>query len=459
MIAPLSLAVVAETLGALLQQGDASFTRVTTDSRQLQPGDLFVALRGANFDGHDFLCAAAEAGACGLVVEKFDATLALPQLIVQDTLIALGQIAALNRRAFAHPLIAITGSSGKTTVKTMVADILRERSSVLVTQGNFNNHIGVPLTLLQIAREHEFAVIEMGASSIGEIGYLCTLAQPDVALVNNVMPAHIAGFGSLEGVALAKGEIYLGLAAQGTAVVNIDDAFAPQWLAQLQQQSVIKVSLSDSSADCFARDITPAAEGTGFTLVVQENTIAIHLPTPGEHNVRNALAAAACAFAVGANLSEIKRGLENFVPVSGRLSRRRARCGALVIDDSYNANPGSVRAAINVLAVQPGQKILVLGDMGELGEHAESMHAEVGHFAKTQQVDRLLTVGSLSRHASEAFGESAQHFATHAALMPILNTLIDEQTTVLIKGSRSAKMDVIVRELCEVSSHSTGEQH
>jgi UDP-N-acetylmuramoyl-tripeptide--D-alanyl-D-alanine ligase len=458
MIAPLSLAAVAATLGALLQQGDARFTRVATDSRQLQPGDLFVALRGANFDGHDFLHTAANAGACGLVVEEFDASLSLPQLVVRDTLLALGQIARLNRDAFAHPLIAITGSSGKTTVKTMVADILRECGSVLMTQGNFNNHIGVPLTLLQIARDHEFAVIEMGASSIGEIGYLCTLAKPDVALVNNVMPAHIAGFGSLENVALAKGEIYLGLAAQGTAVINIDDAFAPQWLAQMQQQTVITVSLTDASADCFARNISATAECTSFTLVVQQDAIDINLPAPGEHNIRNALAAAACAFAVGASLSHIKQGLEKFVPVSGRLSRQHTPGGALVIDDSYNANPGSVRAAIQVLAAQPGQKVLVLGDMGELGEHAELLHAEIGRFAQAQQIHRLLTVGSLSRHASEAFGESGQHFASQAELMQVLNTLVDKHTTLLIKGSRSAKMDVIVRELCEVSSHSTGEQ-
>lgn len=458
MIAPLSLAAVAATLGALLQQGDARFTRVATDSRQLQPGDLFVALRGANFDGHDFLHTAANAGACGLVVEEFDASLSLPQLVVRDTLLALGQIARLNRDAFAYPLIAITGSSGKTTVKTMVADILRECGSVLMTQGNFNNHIGVPLTLLQIARDHTFAVIEMGASSIGEIGYLCTLAKPDVALVNNVMPAHIAGFGSLENVALAKGEIYLGLAAQGTAVINIDDAFAPQWLALIKQQTMITVSLTNASADCFARNISATAECTSFTLVVQQDAIDINLPTPGEHNIRNALAAAACAFAVGASLTHIKQGLEKFVPVSGRLSRQHTPDGALVIDDSYNANPGSVRAAIQVLATQPGQKVLVLGDMGELGEHAELLHAEIGRFAKAQQIHRLLTVGSLSRHASEAFGENGQHFATQAELMQVLNALIEKQMTLLIKGSRSAKMDVIVRELCEVSSHSTGEQ-
>jgi UDP-N-acetylmuramoyl-tripeptide--D-alanyl-D-alanine ligase len=463
MIAPLLMSQVTEfiraSLPAQLHGGDVAFTRVTTDSRQIQPGDLFLALRGERFDGHEFLAAAATAGACGLVVEQRNPDIALPQLVVRDSLLALGQIAALNRAAFHGPLMAITGSSGKTTVKTMIANILRECGSVLMTQGNFNNHIGVPLTLLQIDSQHEYAVIEMGASAEREIAYLCELAQPDIALINNVMPAHIEGFGSIEGIARAKGEIYQGLVAGGTAIVNLDDVFAAQWLAQLSNKKVQTVALSNEAANCFARDLQHTADGVRFTLVLQQQTINIELAASGEHSVRNALMAATCAAAAGATLAQIKKGLAGFAPVAGRMSRHVAPGGAVIIDDSYNANPGSVRAAIDVLAIEKMHTILVLGDMGELGEQAQALHADVGGYAKARGVNQLLSVGTLSRNASEAFGENAQHFATQAELIQHLKDEATNNKLILIKGSRSAKMDVVVRELCAASSDSTGEQH
>jgi UDP-N-acetylmuramoyl-tripeptide--D-alanyl-D-alanine ligase len=375
MIAPLTLMQVAEffreSLNANianveLHNGDAQFTSINTDTRSLVAGELFVALRGDRFDAHNFLAQAAEKGVCGLVVEKFDASITLPQLIVKDTLLALGQIAAMNRNAFKKPVLAITGSSGKTTVKTMLADILRECGNVHATKGNLNNHIGVPITLLQLKAGHDFAVIEMGASAIGEIAYLCSLAHPQVTMINNVMPAHIAGFGSIEGVAQAKGEIYESLSAQNadviksTAVINIDDQFSPQWLASVQA-NIIRVSLNNSQADCYAQNIKFTSDSAQFDLVLERKKITISVDVLGEHSVRNALMAAAMAYAVGASLENIQQGLAKFSPVGGRMSRHLGINNTLIIDDSYNANPGSVRAAIDVLAVRKGRSFFYLG--------------------------------------------------------------------------------------------------
>lgn len=463
MIAPLLLSQIAQftraKLNTELHGDDAAIARVVTDSRKLQPGDLFIALRGEHFDGHDFLQVAERQGAMGVVVEQLDSALKLPQLVVSNTLLALGQIAALNRAAFHGPLVAITGSSGKTTVKTMVASILRECNSVLVTEGSLNNHIGVPLTLLNIHAEHQIAVIEMGASAAGEIAYLCELARPDIAVINNVMPAHMQGFGSLAGIARAKAEIYQGLVRDGVAVVNIDDAFAPDWLAQLRGRKTITVSLTDETADCFARSPRCMANSVSFSLVLHQQTVDICLNALGEHSIRNALTAAACAAVAGANLQQIQAGLAAFAPVSGRMSRHIGHGGALIIDDSYNANPGSVRAAIDALAAMQQDTVLVLGDMGELGEQAEQLHAEIGSYARERGLSKLFTVGTLSRHAHESFGVGAQHFSSQPDLIDALKTIANAHTAILIKGSRSAKTDVIVRALCEVSSAAPGENH
>lgn len=459
MIAPLTLAQVAaycvESLNAQLKNGDASFTQVNTDTRTLAAGELFVALRGERFDAHDFLAQAAAKGVCGLVVEKFDPTIALPQLVVRDTLLALGQIAAMNRAAFTKPLLAITGSSGKTTVKTMLADILRECGKVHATKGNLNNHIGVPITLLQLTAEHDFAVVEMGASAIGEIAYLCSLAKPQVTMINNVMPAHIEGFGSIEGVAQAKGEIYQCLTANNVAVINADDKFAPQWLHDLKANKIC-VSLSNQQADCYASNMQYAESSVSFDLHLRHEKIAVVINALGEHSVRNALMAAAMASAVGASLQNIQQGLANFAPVAGRMSRHIGVNQALIIDDSYNANPGSVRVAIDVLAAREGQRILVLGDLAELGSNAAELHAELGVYAKQKAIDHLFTLGVLSRNASEAFGQKqgSHHFTDRQALAAELEKLATPQTTILIKGSRSSKMDVVVSALCSV-----GESH
>lgn len=463
MIKPLSLTAVADfiraqtvpnVLDVQLHNDDVEFTRVNTDTRTLEAGELFVALRGDRFDAHDFIEAAAAKKPCGLVVEKYYPAIALPQLVVSDSLLALGQIAALNRHLFTGPLIAITGSSGKTTVKTLVASILGEVGETLFTKGNFNNHIGVPLTLLQIEAQHKFAVIEMGASAKGEIAYLCSLGKPQVAMINNVMPAHIEGFGSIEGVALAKSEIYSGLVAGGTAVVNSDDQFAPQWLQLLGGKKIITVALHDTAADCFARNIQYTEDAIAFDLNIRSQVIPVYVNAQGEHSVRNVLMATACAIAVGANPQQIQRGLANFSPVAGRMSRHTGAQGALVIDDSYNANPGSVRAAIDVLA-QHKHGILVLGDLGELGEHAAELHAELGDYARAKNIKHLFTIGELSKYAAQRYGEGAQHFSAQAELVDQLKKLATPETTFLIKGSRSSKMDLVVRELCPVS----GEQH
>lgn len=463
MIKPLTLKWVEEFIAtqkplravtAQLKQGDVEFTRVNTDSRTLAAGELFVALRGERFDAHDFILDAVAKKPCALVVERFFPDIKLPQLVVSDSLLALGQIAALNRSLFLRPIIAITGSSGKTTVKTLLAGILAECGSVHATKGNFNNHIGVPLTLLQLEAHHEFAVIEMGASGPGEIEYLCCLAKPQIAMVNNVMAAHIQGFGSLQGVARAKGEIFASLPTTGTAVVNMDDRFAPDWLAGLTNRRVIRVAFQNSEADCFAQDIEPSANSIEFAINLHGASTQVSVNAQGEHNVRNALMAAACASAVGASLQQIKQGLANFAPVAGRMSRHIGFNNAHIIDDSYNANPGSVRAAIDVLA-QKTHGILVLGDLAELGPEAPQLHTELGEYARAKKITNLFTVGKLSENATQAFGKGALHFADQPSLVAHLKTIANKNTTLLIKGSRSAAMDLVVRALCD----SAGDLH
>ncbi len=452
MIAAITLSQVElycrESLGAELKNGDAAFMRVNTDTRNVSAGDLFVALRGENFDAHNFLSQAVEKNVCGLVVEKFNSAIALPQLVVKDTLQALGKIAAMNRNLFGGHLLAVTGSNGKTTVKTMLAQILCECGAVLATRGNFNNHIGVPLTLLQIDKQHQYAVIEMGASAIGEIAYSCSLAKPEVSMVNNVMPAHLEGFGSIEGVAQAKGEIYGSLPSNGCAVINIDDEFATQWLAQLKTKYT-RVSLRNVNADCYAKNILEVAGGLQFTLVMNHQEINVSLHSLGDHSVRNALMSAAMAAAVGATLLQIKCGLEKFLPVAGRMSHHLGLNQSKIIDDSYNANPGSVRAAIDVLAATDGERILVLGDLGELGDKAIALHIELGIYAKSK-IDKLFTLGTLSRHTGEAFG-SAENFTDRDSLIHALKKIVTPKTTLLIKGSRSARMDLVVVALCAIN--------
>lgn len=455
MIKPLSLKQVEEFIRAQLllrplnvqRYGDAEFTSVNSDTRNLVAGELFIAIRGERFDPHQFIEQAVAKNPCALVVEEYFPAIALPQLVVSDSILALGQIAALHRQLFQGRLIGITGSSGKTTVKTMVASILAECGKTHATKGNLNNHIGVPVTLLQLSADHQFAVVEMGASGPGEIGYLCSLAKPQITMINNVMPAHIEGFGSIEGVAKAKGEIYESLTAGTTAVVNVDDRFASSWLEKLTSPNIISVSLHNESANFHARAIQLSDEGVQFDLVSQAGVVSIALNAQGEHSMRNALMAAACAFAAGADLQNIQAGLAKFAPVAGRMSAHVGFNNVQLIDDSYNANPGSVRAAIDVLA-QKQCGILVLGDLAELGPDAARLHGELGDYARDKQLPHIFTLGKLSENASQHFGAGAQHFTDRERLVAHLKSIARADTTFLIKGSRSARMDLVVQALC-----------
>ena len=425
---------------------DTAFDAVSTDSRAIQAGDLFVALRGERFDGHDFVDDCLQHGAAAAMVDaRWQAGQTGPLLVVEDTRLALGTLASYWRGKFTLPMAAVTGSNGKTTVKEMLASILRANSAddaVLATQGNLNNDIGLPLTLLKLRAAHRYAVIEMGMNHPGEISYLTRLAKPGVALINNALPAHLEGLGSVEAVAHAKGEIFEGLADDGTAIINIDDQFAPLWKQLAAPRKVLTFGL-DHTADVSA-DYRLHSDRCELVLKTPQGEAAVLLPAPGMHNVRNALAATAAATAMGVLLSAIVGGLQQYGGVKGRLQRKTGLHGSTVIDDTYNANPASMRAAIDVLAACPGKRVLVLGDMGELGEAAAEMHREIGTYAKQAQLDRLLVLGELSKEMAAGFGTGAQHFESPEALGEELNKQLTADTTVLVKGSRFMRMERVV---------------
>jgi UDP-N-acetylmuramoyl-tripeptide--D-alanyl-D-alanine ligase len=447
MMRPITLAELAQRCHAKAPAQPLAFTSVTTDSRKLKRGDLFVALRGEHFDGHDFVSRVAGRGACGAVVEQADRALAMPQLVVDNTVQALGQLGALNREQFAGPVVGITGSSGKTTVKEMVAAILKQHGCVLVTRGNLNNHLGVPMMLLELDPQHRYAVIEMGASAIGEIAYLAGLAKPQVSVITNVGTAHIGGFGSVDRIAEGKAEIYRALPANGIAIINRDDCYSDDWLAMNAGRTVMTFS-ARTDADVMACDVAPDQAGCcGFSLCYRQQCVAVQLAVMGEHNVMNALAAAASALALGFSLDHVKAGLESVAPVAGRMQVKQGLHAATVIDDTYNANPGSVRAAIDALKSLPGKRVLVLGDMAELGDTAEDLHAELGCYAKQSGIDVLLSTGNLSAASARAFGEGAQHFANKQALVTTCLPLLGKNTVVLVKGSRSSAMEDVVQSL------------
>ena len=428
---------------------DTEFNSVSIDSRKTAQGDLFVALVGERLDAHNYLNQVADkAGAA--VVSKLDKQLPLAQWVVEDTTVALGQLAQLQREKFTGTVVAVTGSTGKTSVKELIASILGQLGSVHFTQGNFNNHIGVPLTLLSMETDADFAVIEMGASGGGEIGYLCAIAKPHIALINNVQLAHIEGFGSIEGVAAAKGEIYSGLQESGTAVLNIDQTWADQWRELIGDRDLITFSVDNPEADISATNIEVLDNGCcQFSLQTNMGNQLVSLSIPGRHSVANALAATACAVAAGANLKQIVTGLELAVSPARRLQIKTLPSGAVVIDDSYNASPSSMRAAIDVLAASAGRKILVLGDMAELGADKEELHRQVGDYAKNAGVDKLYTLGHLSALTSQAFG-GGEHFEDFDALKESLCREIfvgsDKRSDlcILVKGSRSSQMDLVV---------------
>ncbi len=450
---PLLLSQIALATGGELLGADCEVSRVVTDSRQLAPGDLFVALSGERFDGNAFVEQAQAAGASAAVVTRRP-SVELPCVLVADSRFALGQIAHLNRQSFNGPVIAISGSSGKTSCKEMLAAILRQRGAVLATRGNLNNEIGVPLTLLEIAQEHHCAVVEMGAAARGDIRYLCDFAHPDIALLTNAQRAHIAGFGSLEGVAHTKGEIYQALKSDGTAVINADDQFCELWCELAASRKRVLFSLNDPSADYYARDIQQdLSSGLRFTLVSPAGEVAIEMPLLGRHMVANALAAAAAAGAAGATLDDVRAGLAALQPVPGRLHPQRLSLpggGAItLLDDSYNANPGSVRAAIDLLADAPARSWLLLGHMAELGDDEREQHADIGAYAAQSGVDALWAVGPRAALVAEAFGDGGRAFDDRDAIARELPAQLKDGDVVLVKGSRSAAMDRVVQQMTQ----------
>lgn len=436
------LAQVAEATGGRLIGADMPLAGVSTDTRAITPGQLFVALRGERFDAHDYLDQAVTAGASALLLaDESRLPAGASAVLVDDTRLALGRLAAAWRAQFALPVIAVTGSNGKTTTKEMIAAILKAAfgDAVLATRGNLNNDIGLPLTLLGLTAEHRAAVIEMGMNHPGEIAYLARIGAPTVALVTNAQRAHLEGMGDLDEVAREKGTIFDGLAGDGVAVVNADDAYAAFWQKQASQHVVRRFGI-DHPADVHA---AVSQHGLEIKLELQapEGQASVVLGIPGRHNARNATAAAAACLAAGVSLSAVAAGLSAFSGVKGRLQRRSGKLGAEILDDTYNANPDSVRAGIDVLAATIGRKLLVLGDMGEIGEASGQYHDEIGGYAKSQGIDRLFALGDAAQQAVRNFGDGARHFCNVEKLIAAVNKELGPETTVLVKGSRFMKME------------------
>jgi len=445
------LSFLAQACGGRLAGPDCEFGAVSIDSRTLAPGDLFVAIRGERFDGHDYAAAAREAGACALLVSR-PLPVELPQLIVDDTLVALAQGSAAWRRQFTLPLAGVGGSNGKTTTKELLAAILRRRGPTLATHGNLNNHIGVPLTLFRLDPAHQAAVVEMGANHAGEIAALVEMTAPTVGLVTNAGAEHLEGFGSLEGVARAEGEMFAGLAREATAVVNADDAFAALWRDMCTAGRVLTFGRA-AAADFRARNVSCGIERgewtTRFDLATPDGEVPVRLALSGLHNVLNAAGAAAAAFACGAGRDDIAAGLADVRPVRGRLQLRAARHGAWIIDDSYNANPTSALAGLEVLGSVEGERWLVLGEMAELGEHATAGHVEVGRAARQHGVTQLFAVGAPTLHAVEAFGRGGHWFPDAQALTAAVSGALHPGVVMLVKGSRVNRLERVVEALAE----------
>ena len=438
-------------LTSALAAADAAFAGVSTDSRNIAQGNLFVALRGEKFDAHDFLNQVAAQGAVAAVVERVPADMTIPALVVPDTRIALGEIARHWRRQFSLPLIGVTGSNGKTTVKEMVAAILAaalEPQQVLATKGNLNNDIGVPITILRLNQHCRAGVIELGMNHRGEIAQLSAIAQPTVGLVNNAQREHQEFMESVEAVARENGSVIASLPSNGIAVFPSDDVYTPLWrelAGSAGKRTVITFGFTpDADVTC---EYNLQEFGSGLIVKGGGHEIPVQLNAAGMHNVRNALAATACTLAIGVAPDAIKRGLEGFVPVAGRLQQKVSRVGSLVIDDTYNANPDSVRAAIDVLAQYPAPRILILGDMGEVGADGKKFHEEIGAYARGRNIEHLLTLGELARHASSAFGSRGKHYDNIDILKHAADTMLTPSVTVLVKGSRFMKMERVVQHL------------
>jgi len=435
----------ARAVGGVHQGADVTFAGVGTDSRALASGALFVALRGRHWDGHDFVEAARGVGAAGAMLERAARADALPRLVVDDVRRALGCLVAAWRQRFELPVVGVTGSNGKTTVKEMLAAILGLEGAVLATGGNLNNDLGLPLTLAGLTRGHRAAVLEMGANHAGEIARLAEIARPSVGVLTQCAPAHLEGFGSVEGAARAKGELIAGLGADGVAVINADDAYAGLWRELAGPRRCITFGLR---AEADVHGVWRAESGlTLLRLETPVGPVRTALALPGRHNVLNALAATAGAIAAGAGTGAVEAGLAAMRPVSGRLELKRGLHEARVIDDTYNANPASLEAALEVLAGYAGRRWLVLGDMGELGPEGPRFHEGVAASARAHGVERLYATGDMSRRAAEAFGEGGCHFDVFERLAEAVRADLDPEVTVLVKGSRAARMERVVSAL------------
>jgi len=441
----LHLAEIAPAIGAQLVGADAQITGVSTDSRAVAPGDLFVAIRGENFDGHKFAEAAVARGAAAALTSTEITGLPIPQLVVDDTRFGYGRLAKLWRSRFNAPTLALTGSNGKTTVKEMLRGILSAHAgaagAVLATEGNLNNDIGVPQMMLQQSAAHRFAVFEMGMNHLGEIDYLTRLVEPDVALVNMAGTAHIGELGSREAIAQAKGEIYGGLNEGGIAVINMHDRFGAYWKQVACDHRTLEFGIAPED------DVVGVFGAQGLSIAYGGAQVEVTLQVPGTHNQANALAAAAGAIALGVPLATIRDALADFNGVAGRLRMYTGHNSATIIDDTYNANPDSVKAAIRVLATRSAPRLLVLGDMGELGADAPAMHADVGAFARQCGIETLMATGELSRETVAAFGAAGAHFADIEGLVAALLSRLEGGTSVLVKGSRFMRMERVVAAL------------
>jgi UDP-N-acetylmuramoyl-tripeptide--D-alanyl-D-alanine ligase len=444
-----TLSSAAQWVGGQLVGEDKPYGCVSTDSRTLKPGALFVALRGPNFDGTTFVQAAAAQGAVGALVERVTPG-ALPQVVVPNTLRALQELARGWRAAFTLPVVAVAGSNGKTTAKEMTAAILSRMGFCMATRGNLNNHIGVPVTLMRLELAHRSAVIEMGANRIGDVAELMRIAHPTVGLITNAGAEHLEGFGDLDGVAKGEGEAVSCLDKEGTAIINADDAYAGYWRSVAGTSRIVTFGVH-ASADYTAKNVIQAIErgefATRFTLHCPLGTRAVMLKAGGAHNIGNALAAAAAAGAAGASLDDIVLGLADFRAVSGRLQLKAGLRDSWIIDDSYNANPSSVRAGLEVLRSLNGVTWLVLGDMAELGESSEDSHAHIGKYARACGIKRMFALGPLSSRAVETYGSGGEWFADADSMIRRLQSELSPGVTVLIKGSRINRLERVVNAL------------
>jgi UDP-N-acetylmuramoyl-tripeptide--D-alanyl-D-alanine ligase len=454
----MSLREAATAIGARLIGEDVRFDSVSTDSRTLERGALFVALRGERFDGRRFIAAAKERGAAAAVAEESDASQGdLPFLVVENSRLALGRLAAHWRGRFDIPLVAVIGSNGKTTVKEMIAAILREHfgeTHALATEGNLNNDIGLPLTLLKLRPNHRAAVVELGVNHPGETAALAAIASPTVALINNAQREHQEFMKGVAEVAREHGAVFAAMRPEGTGVINADDEFSGYWRGLLAGRRVRDFGLEKPAQVSGRHRFTHF--GSEIDLRTPQGAAGVELHVEGRHNVLNALAAAACALAAGASLGAVARGLAAFRPMSGRMQRRTAPSGTKLIDDSYNANPDSVRAAIDVLAAEGGAKVLLLGDMAEVGERGLEFHQEIGRYARERGIDRLFAVGELSSACVAAFGEGARHFATVEDLIAAAQGELRPRTTMLVKASRFMRMERVVQALAGEPSSAGG---